>query len=229
MDYKNLIITIILFALFMILIFSIGLLFLKLGFHLILESKVHNNEVEIKISIICFFNLIHINKIVYPIPKTNSIKNNNKKKYKENNKEDTKKQLDLKKIEIQDLKILFKILKKIKIVELYSNLEYGFEVIEVTSFIYFLINIIYGNIFNYFDSDKIYLNIKPCYTSTYINYTCRLHIKPTIKDIIKLLVSIIKIYMKTKKYSNVKNNKEEDVDEVSKFYKKFNGYNSGVN
>ncbi|MGL5506755.1 MAG: DUF2953 domain-containing protein [Paraclostridium sp.] len=228
MDYKNLIITVALFALFIFLIFSIIFLFLKIGFNIILSSRVRNKEVEIKLSIICFFNLINITKVIYPVVKTSEVKNN-KKKHTQKNKEGIKNKLDFKVIDIKDLGTILKLIKKINIVEIYSDLEYGFEMIEITSFVYFLMNVIYGNIFNYFISDKIYLNVKPCYTNTYIDYTGRVHIKPTIKDIMDIIITLIKIYIKVRKYSKVNNNKEEDIDEISKFYKKFNGYNSGVN
>ena len=224
MNYENLtIVRILLLSIFIA--FIVVTIFLKLGFNVILSSEIHNKEIEVKISVICFFNLINITKVVYPISKTDEVRSN-KKKYKDKNKEDTKKKLYLTMIDIQDLMILFELIKKVNVVEIYSNLDYGFEIIEITSFIYFLVNIIYGNIFSYFNSDKIYLNIKPCYINTYIDYSGRVHIKPTIKDIVCILIAFIGIYIKIKQYSKVKNNKEEDIDEISKFDKEFNGYNA---
>jgi ABC-type dipeptide/oligopeptide/nickel transport system ATPase subunit len=122
-------------------------------------------------------------------------------------------------IDIQDLMILFELIKKVNVVEIYSNLDYGFEIIEITSFIYFLVNIIYGNIFSYFNSDKIYLNIKPCYINTYIDYSGRVHIKPTIKDIVYILIAFIGIYIKIKQYS-----KEKSIQKALKILKKVDLY-----
>lgn len=228
MDYKNLIVVGIFLFLIIFIVFVLFFLILKLGFSIILSSEIHNEKTEIKLSFRCFFNLININKVIYPMPKTDKVKNIEKKS-KSKNKEGIKKKLNLKLIDIKDLVILLRIIKKINIVEIYSNLDYGFEEIEITSFIYFLVNLIYGNIFSYFEADKMYLNVKPCYTSTHINYTSRIHIRPTIKDILSLMIALIKIYKKISRYSKVKNKKEEDIDEISKLHKEFNGYNSGVN
>ena len=44
--------------------------------------SIKNKEIEVKISVICFFNLINITKVVYPISKTDEVRSN-KKKYKD--------------------------------------------------------------------------------------------------------------------------------------------------
>ncbi|MDO7203037.1 hypothetical protein Q5M85_00960 [Paraclostridium bifermentans] len=57
-------------------------------------------------------------------------------------------------IQLENLLALYRIVRKVQVSEVYSNLSYGSENINFTSFIYVLINILYGNISNYFDSEK---------------------------------------------------------------------------
>ncbi|EPZ55395.1 hypothetical protein H477_3397 [[Clostridium] sordellii ATCC 9714] len=83
---------------------------------------------------------------------------------------------------------------------MYSNLSYGNENISLTSFIYVLVNAVYGNISNYFESEKMYLKVRPCYTRNYIRYRGILHLSPTIKDIIIIIKGIFKIYFQIRKY-----------------------------
>lgn len=225
MNYENLIMYIGVLLLAIIIVFVIGYILLKLGFNVILSCEIHNKKIEVKLSFIFLFNLINITKVVYPISKTDEAKDvRNKNKW--NNKEDMKKSLHLNMIDFEQLVILFRLIKKVNVVEIYSNLEYGSDIIEITSFIYFLVNVIYGNIFSYFNSDNIYLNIKPCYTREYIDYTGKLHIKPTVKDIVCILIAIIAIYIRIRKYTKIKKDKENDIDEISKFNKESDGYNA---
>lgn len=230
MNYKNLIVVGILLFLVIFIVVILVFLTLKLGFNIILSSEIHNKKIEIKLSFKCFFDLININKIIYPISKTDEIESIEKKsKTKNKNKEGRKNKFNLKLIEVKDLVKLLRIIKKINIVEIYSSLDFGFEEIEITSFVYFLVNVIYGNVYSCFEPKKMYLNVKPCYTSTHIDYTSRIHIRPTIKDILSLMIALIKIYKKISIHSKVKNKEEEDIDEISKLHKEFDGYNSGVN
>lgn len=227
MNYKELIFMGV-FLLIVILFVIMGVfLFLRLGFHILISSEIHNKDIEVKVSFRCFFNLINITKVIYPITKNKELKKSKKKENKIDKEESNKlKSFDLKKIEIEDLMVVLKLIKDIEIIEIYSNLDYGFDVIEITSCIYVFINIIYGNIFNYFNSKEINLKIKPCYTDDYVNYIGRLHIRPTIRDIIHIFIALIKIYRKIKTYKKITTDKEKDANEISKFYKKFNGYNS---
>ncbi|MGL5716683.1 MAG: hypothetical protein ACRCX2_26955 [Paraclostridium sp.] len=229
MDYKDLIIVIILLILIIVLACILIFLFLKVGFNFIVSSNIHNKDIEVKVSLRCFFNLINISKVIYTIKKSGEFTNNKKSKRKKSSDKEDKNQskfLHLKKIELEDLLVLFRLLKKVNIVEINSNLEYGTQIIELNSAIYVIVNIIYGNIFNYFNSKKIYLKVTPCYTKDYINYKGTVHIRPTFKDIISIAIAMLRIYIKIKKYARVKHNKEEEVDEISQLYKKFNGYNS---
>ncbi|CEO07693.1 Uncharacterised protein [[Clostridium] sordellii] len=198
---------------------------LNRSIHLIIVSEVENENVSVKVTIKFFFNLINMTKTLYPITKKEKKKSN--LKYKKN-KEDksSSKRFDLKKIEVTNLVVLYRIVKKIKITEVYSNLSYGSENISFTSFIYVLVNAVYGNISNYLESEKMYLKVRPCYTRNYIRYRGILHLSPTIKDIIIIIRGIFKIYFEIRKYKKIKYNKEEDSNEISKFHKKSNGYNS---
>ena len=198
---------------------------LNRSIHLIIVSEVENENVSVKVTIKFFFNLINMTKTLYP--KTKKEKKKSNLKYKKN-KEDksSSKRFDLKKIEVTNLVVLYRIVKKIKITEVYSNLSYGSENISFTSFIYVLVNAVYGNISNYLESEKMYLKVRPCYTRNYIRYRGILHLSPTIKDIIIIIRGIFKIYFEIRKYKKIKYNKEEDSNEISKFHKKSNGYNS---
>lgn len=198
---------------------------LNRSIHLIIVSEVENEKVSVKVTIKFFFNLINMTKPLYPITKKE--KKKSKSKYRKN-KEDksSSKRFDLKKIEVANLVVLYRMSKKIKITEVYSNLSYGNENISLTSFIYVLVNAVYGNISNYFESEKMYLKVRPCYTRNYIRYRGILHLSPTIKDIIIIIKGIFKIYFQIRKYKKIKYNKEENANEISKFYKKSNGYNS---
>ena len=75
MNYENLTIVRILLLIIFI-AFIVVTIFLKLGFNVILSSEIHNKEIEVKISVICFFNLINITKVVYPISKTDEVRSN---------------------------------------------------------------------------------------------------------------------------------------------------------
>ena len=129
-------------------------------------------------------------------------------------------------IQLENLLALYKMVKKVQISEVYSNLSYGSENISFTSFIYVLTNIVYGNISNYFNSEKMYLKVTPCYTQNFIKYKGVLHIKPTVKDIAVLIKGIYKIYIDIKKFKKVKYNEECENNEIGKFNKEYNGYNS---
>mgnify|MGYP004563253577 FL=1 len=132
-------------------------------------------------------------------------------------------------IQLENLLALYRIVRKVQVSEVYSNLSYGSENINFTSFIYVLINILYGNVSNYFDSEKMYLKVTPCYTQNFIKYKGVLHIRPTMKDIVVLIKGVYKIYIDIKIYKKVKYNEECEVDEIGKFNKEYNGYNSWFN
>lgn len=225
MNYKDMGHILLSYIVFSLPIILIIIFLLNRSIHLIIVSEVENENVSVKVTIKFFFNLINMTKTLYPITKKEKKKSN--LKYKKN-KEDknSSKRFDLKKIEVTNLVVLYRIVKKIKITEVYSNLSYGSENISFTSFIYVLVNAVYGNISNYLESEKMYLKVRPCYTRNYIRYRGILHLSPTIKDIIIIIRGIFKIYFEIRKYKKIKYNKEEDSNEISKFHKKSNGYNS---
>lgn len=222
MNYKDLLI----FFIKILLPISLIVFFLlKSTIHVIITSNIDNKDVEIKVSFRYFFNLINITKTIYPISKSDEEKHEKKKnKYKED--KSRLKKLDLKKIELENLIVSYKILRKVRISEIYSNLSYGSENIHLTSFIYVLVNMFYGNVSNYFESDKIYLKVSPCYNQNFIKHKGILHVSPTIKDIIIFIKGMIHIYFKIRKYKKVKYGKEARTHEIDKLYKRSNGHNA---
>lgn len=190
---------------------------LKSSIHIIITSNINNKDVEVKVSIKYLFNLINITKTVYPISKI--------KKQKEDVKSNSKK-INLSMIEIQNLLVLYRIIKKVKVTKIYSDFNFGSENMQFTSFIYVLVNCIYINIDNYLKPQNMYLKVTPCYNKSYIKHKGILHISPTIKDIITLTRGLIKIYIQVRKYEKVKYGKEAKDNEIRKFNKEFNGYNA---
>lgn len=219
MNYKDL-----MSILFISIVVGIPILFFILNsrIHVIVTADIDNKNTEIRVSLRYFFNLINITKTVYPISKPKEEKKN--KKNKESKSKSKKVKLQM--IQLENLLALYRIVRKVQVSEVYSNLSYGSENINFTSFIYVLINILYGNVSNYFDSKKMYLKVTPCYTQNFIKYKGVLHIRPTMKDIVVLIKGVYKIYIDIKIYKKVKYNEECEVDEIGKFNKEYNGYNS---
>lgn len=196
---------------------------LKSSIHIIITSNINNKDVEVKVSIRYLFNLINITKTIYPISKSNTEKKETKEK--EDIKSNSKK-FSLKMIEIQNLIVLYRIVRKVKVTQIYSDLNFGSENIQFTSFIYVLVNSIYGNVDNYLKPKNMYLRVIPCYNQNYIRHKGIVHISPTIKDIVTLTKGLIKIYIQIRKYEKVKYGKEAKDNEISKLNKKLNGYNT---
>ncbi|WGX76881.1 hypothetical protein QJS64_07615 [Paraclostridium bifermentans] len=163
MNYKDL-----MSILFISIVVGIPILFFILNsrIHLIVTADIDNKNTEIRVSLRYFFNLINITKTVYPISKPKEEKKNKKNK---ESKSKTKK-VKLQMIQLENLLALYRSVRKVQVSEVYSNLSYGSENINFTSFIYVLINILYGNVSNYFDSEKMYLKVTPCYTQNFIKY-----------------------------------------------------------
>ncbi|EPZ55396.1 hypothetical protein H477_3398 [[Clostridium] sordellii ATCC 9714] len=84
---------------------------LNRSIHLIIVSEVENEKVSVKVTIKFFFNLINMTKTLYPITKKE--KKKSKSKYRKN-KEDksSSKRFDLKKIEVANLVVLYRMSKK---------------------------------------------------------------------------------------------------------------------
>lgn len=157
--------------------------------HILITSKVKNEDIKVDLRIKYFFNIININIPLYP---TN-------KKSGKNKKGEVKRNRSIYNSSLKEIKVVFGLLKRVKIEEIYININFGNENIPFTSFIYVLINFIYSNIINIIDSNKAYLNVKPDFTKNFINCDSKIEIKPTIKDIIIILIAIFKIYIKINK------------------------------
>lgn len=179
--------------------------FIKSSINIIIIGEVNNNYVNINLNIKYMFNLINIKIPIYPLNKEKGKvkKDKNKNKNKKNIKHQNS-NIDKKSIEVYDIKNIIKLIFKVKVEEIYSYISFGNENIVFTSFIYVFINTIYGNVINIFSPNKIYLNITPDFTKNYIKGNVKIHIKPTIKDIINISIAMIKIYKKAKVNKKIK-------------------------
>ncbi|WP_042272173.1 DUF2953 domain-containing protein [[Clostridium] dakarense] len=201
------------FLLLIILLLIVGIIIitLKSSLHIIISSKIRNEDISIKINIKYLFNLINIDKQLYPPSNKGKSSSSNKKK---GNKKGKGKLLN------KDYLTLYRLFKKIKIHEVYSKIEFGSEIINFTTFIYVLINAIYGNIANIVDADKIHLGVTPNFTKNYLKADMKVHAKPTIRDLVTVARAGYKIY------KNNKGNKEDGTNESNRFNKKSYGNNS---
>ena len=127
-------------------IFIILILLSILYSHFLFEIKFKNKKIVIRLKIKLLFKLIRINIQLYP----------------------PKKKRDKKKSSLKDLKLLedelnniINIIRKIKPVEIYSNIYISNTNPYIIIYANALINAIYGNIINIFNCEKIYLNITP--------------------------------------------------------------------
>lgn len=181
--------------------------FIKSSIHIIIIGDFNDKDIFIKLNIKYLFNLINIKVPIYPIKIEKNAKSKSKKilsivkkKKKEESKYRSKgKNINIKAIEKKDIKIIYKLILNIKIEEVYSDINFGNENIHFTAFMYVFINAIYGNIISFSNTEKLYLNINPNFTKNYIRSKIRFYIKPTIKEIIMISLTIVKIYRKIKK------------------------------
>lgn len=165
-------------------IFFILILLLISYSHFIFAIDFNNKKIVVKLKIKLLFKLIRFNIQLYPSKK-------NKKK---------------KRGSLKDLKILDKelgnilnLVKKVKIIELYSNIYFSNVNPYVTIYINALINGIYGNITNICKCEKIYLNIVPKFNENNIKGSVKIHIKfrlNTMFKFIPILIRIIKLKSK---------------------------------
>lgn len=163
----------------------------KSGLNIIITADINNSDINVNLNIKYLFNLINIKIPIYPRVKNKRANNKTKR-------ENINKAINKKAIEIKDFKVIYKLIKKIKIQEVYSDVNFGNENVGFTCFIYVLINSIYGNIINIINPKKMYLKVNPDFTKTYIASNIKIHIKPTIKDLISVFIAILKIYKKIK-------------------------------
>lgn len=175
--------------------------FIKSSINIIIIGEVNNNNININLNIKYMFNLINIKIPIYPLNKVKVKKDKNKSK--KNIKHQNIK-IDKKSIEVNDIKNVINLIFKVKVEEIYSYISIGNENVIFTSFIYVFINTIYGNVINIFSPNKIYLNITPDFTKNYIKGNVKIHIKPSIKDIINISIAMIKIYKKSKVNKRIK-------------------------
>lgn len=184
-------------------IFFILILLLISYSHFIFETDFNNKKIVVKLKIKLLFKLIRFNIQLYP----------------------PKKRKRKKKGSIKDLKILdkelsniFKLVKKVKIIELYSNIYFSNVNPYVTIYINALINGIYGNITNICKCEKIYLNIVPKFNENNIKGSVKIHIKFRLNTMFKSIPIIIRII----KFKS----KEGGKDDSYKFNTKHYGDNS---
>lgn len=201
------------FLLLIILLLILGLIIitLKSSLNIILTSKIHNEDIRIKINIKYLFNLINIERQLYPSTKKEKGSSSNKKKGNKKRKGN---------LLSRDYLTIYRLFAKIRIYEVYSKIEFGSEIINFATFIYVLINAIYGNIANIIDAEKMYLGVNPNFTKNYIIADIKIHAKPTIRELVVVARALYKIY------KNNKGNKEDGTNESNRFNKKSYGNNS---
>ncbi|EGT4968143.1 DUF2953 domain-containing protein [Clostridioides difficile] len=193
-----------------IFIISVTMLILISHINILIIADIKNKDICLKLNIKYMFNLININRQLYPAENS---KNNDKKEGMKNN-------IDSSILLADDLLSIYRLLKKIKIHELYSNINFGTENIGLTSSVYVLINTLYGNLFNIIDAEKMYLNVNPDFTKDFVLGNIRIHIRPRIKALFNIIIMINKIMNKNK------GNKEGDSNESNRFDTESYGNNS---
>lgn len=179
-----------------------------MSIHLLIRVSIQNNEAFVLLEGQIFFKLIKIKKQIYPPKKKKNKKN---KKYK---------LLSLLKGELQNI---YNVVKKIKVVELYSNIEFGHDNFYTTVYVDAFINAIYANIANMIKSKKLYLNIVPNFTEKKIKGVIKIHIKFRIIGLYKFIPILIRMLKK------IKYLKEENLDDGNKLDTEYYGNNSGNN
>lgn len=197
-----------------VLIIILVIYFLNSGLNIILLCNANNKDIKVNISIRYFFNLIKINFQIYPIKNKDK---KEKKVKKEAKKVKNKIQMPSKK----DLLQIYYSIKKIDIKEIYSDIYLGNENVYFVCFINLLINTIYANLINIFNSEKVYLKITPNFIETVLKANIKLHIKITFKTIIEIGFKVFKVYIKSNKKV-----KEANKNERTWFNKKSYGNNS---
>lgn len=198
----------------LVLIIILVIYFLNSGLNIILLCNANNKDIKVNISIRYFFNLIKINFQIYPIKNKDK---KEKKVKKEAKKVKNKIQMPSKK----DLLQIYNSIKKIDIKEIYSDIYLGNENVYFVCFINLLINTIYANLINIFNSEKVYLKITPNFIETVMKANIKLHIKITFKTIIEIGFKLLKVYIKRNKKV-----KEANKNERTWFNKKSYGNNS---
>ena len=167
-------------------IFIILILLSILYSHFLFEIKFKNKKIVIRLKIKLLFKLIRINIQLYP----------------------PKKKRDKKKSSLKDLKLLedelnniINIIRKIKPVEIYSNIYISNTNPYIIIYANALINAIYGNIINIFNCEKIYLNITPKFVENNIEGSVKIHIKFRVISFFKgipIFIRVLRLKLKSK-------------------------------
>lgn len=178
---------------FVSIIILVLLITYKSRLNIIISIDIENNNKLIKLNIKYLFNLINIKTQLYP-PKKSTKKKVGTKNKKVKEKDKTRK---IKLFSYEIIRI-YKVASNVKVKELYSNISFGNKNIYFTCFIFLFINIIYGNLSNLINSEKIYLNVEPNFLDNYINGKIKIHISPKIEDLVKLSIVFLQIYIKSK-------------------------------
>jgi hypothetical protein len=174
------------FKLFLIALIILIIFYTKINIKLLCDIK--NEEILVFLNIKYLF--IKINKKIYP----------QNKKSKNSKKENQKKGNNNINIKTTQIKKIYKLIRKIETYELYSKIEFGTKHIYLTSFIYVLLNSIYGFFMNFFDFEKIYLSVTPDFTKEFTSGEIKIHIKPKIKDLVCIGIEFIKIILDKGRY-----------------------------
>ena len=178
-----------------------------MNFIIIRIYKVKYQDIKIDLNLRYMFNIININiNINIPIYLR---KVESKKKELKKSKRKLIKKLKSRKILARDVFAICRQLKKIDIEEFYSDVHIGNTNISITNFIYLFVNLIYGNLINIIDPNKFYMNIKPNFIENKLYIDFKIHVKPSIKNIIDILKAILianknskKIKKEDKKYES---------------------------
>lgn len=167
-------------------IFIILILLSILYSHFLFEIKFKNKKIVIRLKIKLLFKLIRINIQLYPPKKKRAKKKSSLK--------------DLKLLE-DELNNIINIIRKIKPVEIYSNIYISNTNPYIIIYANALINAIYGNIINIFNCEKIYLNITPKFVENNIEGSVKIHIKFRIISFFKgipIFIRVLRLKLKSK-------------------------------
>ena len=177
--------------------------------------KIIESKFTISLKIRLFINLINITVPIYPR------KNKQRRGKKIKDKKEKQSRLDARKVvSLDNIEKMYNTLNKIELDEIYSNIEIANSNIQITALYNVLINMIYGTIISAIDTNDIYLKVIPNFQKEYTNGIIKIKIKTSIKDILEIIITFLKIYFTSKKKDKGDNN------ESYKFYTKPYGNNS---
>ncbi len=213
MNYSD-IFKFIILILFTILLVTV---FIKIPINIIVKLKVVNKDIKVDLNLRYMFNTVNINIPIYPR------KIESKKKELEKNKRKKRliEKLKSRKILSKDFFNILNELRKIDIKEFYSDIYIGNTSIGFTNFIYLFVNLIYANLINIIDADKIYMNIKPNFIENKVYIDFKIHLRFYIKNMINIFKAMFIAYKNSK---NIKKDGKEY--ESNRIYTKYNGNNA---